>query len=270
MRRSPFRTPLSQRIGDVLVLVLAVPAAGAAAGFVTAIAATAILAESGRSMPWFVPVAGAALALGGLFLVRGLPAWSLALEEDAAVFGSLWRRRVPYDEIVFIAAGTLAGWMGHEGRSQTRPVRVESARGRTATIRLKHAAADKALRALHARSRNAAALDAHGDEYLPASGDPDAILAARSRLAREWAPVVWLSLAGVLAGLGIAVVPVVIAARDGDWSEVAAPIVFGLLLAFAFGTGWWKALKRMRGHRGRVRRAVAALRESGEPAEPDA
>jgi hypothetical protein len=131
---------------------------------------------------------------------------TIELEEDAARLGPFPRRRVPYDDITFIAAGTHRGWLGHDDSSEAHPLSVETRSGRVMTLQLRHSDADKALRALKARSPNAAAIDSEGHEHLPASGG-------------------------------------------------------------ACATAWWKALRRTRGHRGRVRRAQSALRASGQQPE---
>jgi hypothetical protein len=127
---------------------------------------------------------------------------TIELEEDAARLGPFPRRRVPYDDITFIAAGTHRGWLGHDDSSEAHPLSVETRSGRVMTLQLRHSDADKALRALKARSPNAAAIDSEGHEHLPASGGAQAIIAARERLAATWAPLVWLSFAG-----GIVLVP---------------------------------------------------------------
>ena len=260
-----FRTPVGQRVGDVALLVFVIPIA--AAVLVVAGVGT-VTWRFGVELESIGPVAaaGAVVVLALVFRSRGWPAWTLELEEDAALLGPFPRRRVPYDDITFIAAGTRRGWLGHDESSEAYPLRVETRSGRV-ILQLRHSDADKALRALQARAPNAGALDAEGHEHLPASGDAQAIIAARARLAATWAPLVWLSFAG-----GIVLVPacgwgVINAARDGEWGAAAGALLIGTVGGWACATAWWKALRRTRGHRGRVRRAQSALRESGQHPE---
>lgn len=154
------------------------------------------------------------------------------------MLGPFPRRRVPYEDVTFIAAGTRRGWTGHHESAEAYPLRVETRSGRVMTLRLAHSHADKALLALHARARNATALDAAGDEHLPESGDPLAIIAGRARLAAIWAPVVWLAFAGGIAVVALGVWGLISAAGDGEWGAA-----FGILLAggaggWVLGTAW--------------------------------
>ena len=95
------------------------------------------------------------------------------------------------------------------------------------TVRLTHSDADKALIAIHARARNAAALDAEGQEHLPASGDAHAIIAARARFAATWAPLVWLSFAGGIAVVTLGGWGLITAAREGEWGAAAGALLIG-------------------------------------------
>jgi hypothetical protein len=265
-KRRSFRTPVGQRVGDVALLVFVIPIA--AAVLVVAGVGT-VTWRFGVELESIGPVAaaGAVVVLALVFRSRGWPAWTLELEEDAARLGPFPRRRVPYEEITFIAAGTRTGWLGHDQSSEAYPLRVETRSGRLMTVQLKHADADKALLALHARAPNAGALDAEGHEHLPASGDAQAIIAARSRLAATWAPLVWLAFVGGIMLVAVCGWAVVNAARDGEWGAAAGALVIGTVGGWACATGWWKALRRMRGHRGRVRRAQSALRATGQDPE---
>lgn len=264
-KRRSFRTPVGQRVGDVALLVLVMPVAAAAAALLIPALVVAVTSRFGVALESIGPVAaaGAVVALALAFRSRGWPAWTLELEEDAARLGPFPRRRVPYEEITFIAAGTRTGWLGHDQSSEAYPLRVETRSGRVMTVQLKHSDADKALLALHARAPNAGALDAEGHEHLPASGDAQAIIAARSRLAATWAPLVWLAFVGGIVLVAVCGWVVVNAARDGEWGAAAGALGIGTVGGWACATGWWKALRRMRGHRGRVRRAQSALRASG-------
>jgi hypothetical protein len=253
-------------VGDVVLLVLVIPIGAAAAALLVVLGAAVVTSRLGVELESIgaVAVAGAVVVLALVFHSRGWPAWTLGLEEDAALLGPFPRRRVPYEDITFIAAGTRRGWMGHDEFSEAYPLRVETGSGRVMTLRLTHSDADEALLALHARARNAAALDAEGHEHLPASGDPHAIIAARARLASTWAPLVWLSFAGGIVVVAACGWGVINAAREGEWAAAGGALLIGAVGGWAFGTAWWKALRRMRGHGRRVQRAQSALRESGQ------
>jgi hypothetical protein len=163
--------------------------------------------------------------------------------------------------------GTREGWLGHHDDSEAYALRVETRSGRVFTVQLAHSVADKALRLLRSRSPNAGALDAEGREFLPASGDPHAIIAARARLAAVWTPLVWLCFTGGIVVLVLCGVGAFHAARDGEWGALTGALVIGGVGGWACATGWWKALRRMRGHRSRVRQAESALRAAGHRPE---
>jgi hypothetical protein len=269
-KRRVFRTPVGQRVGDVALLVFLIPIAAAAVALLAVTGVVAVTSRFGVELEGIigpVAVAGAVVVLALVFRSRGWPAWTLELEEDAALLGPFPRRRVPYADITFIAAGTRRGWLGHDESSEAYPLRVETRSGRVMTLQLRHSDADKALLALQARAPNAGALDAEGHEHLPASGDAHAIIAARARLAATWAPLVWLSFAGGIVLVAACGWGVINAARDGEWGAAAGALLIGTVGGWTLATAWWKALKRMRGHRGRLRRAQSALRESGQHPE---
>jgi hypothetical protein len=265
-RRRVFRTPVVQRVGDVVLLVLVFPLAAAAVALLVVAGAVMVTSRLGVELEssGAVGVAGAVVVMAVVLRSRGWPAWSLGLEEDAVRIGPFPRRRVPYEDVTFIAAGTRRGWLGHDESSEAYALRVETRSGRIMTVRLTHSDADKALIALHARARNAAALDAQGHEHLPASGDAHAIIAARARFAATWAPLVWLSFAGGIAVLTLGGWGLITAAREGEWGAAAGAFLIGTVGGWAFGTAWWKALRRTRGHRHRVQQARSALRRSGQ------
>ena len=265
-KRGVFRTPLGRRIGDVVLLVLLVPIAAAAAAGLAAIGVGA--ATPRRDVLLGAAVAGGAAALGLAFKSRGWPAWTLELEEDATRLGPFPRRRVPYEDITFIAAGTRRGWVGHDDDSEAYALRIETRSGSVMTLQLAHSDADKALRALQARCPNAGALDAEGREHLPASGDAHAIIATRRRLAATWAPLVWLSSLGGIALVALCVWVGIPAARDGQWGALSGALLIGGVGGWACATAWWKALRHMRLHRYRVQQAQSALRASGRLPEP--
>jgi hypothetical protein len=269
-KRGVFLTPFGRRIADVALLVLVIPVASVASAFSIVAGAAAVASRLGVALESveMLTIAVAMAVLGLALRSRGCPAWKLELDEDAALMGPFARHRVPYEDITFVAAGTRAGWLGHgdwtryggplgaRGFSEADPLRVESRSGRVLTVPLKHSDADKALRALQARAPNAAALDAEGHEFLPASGDRHDIIAARARLGTIWARLVWLSFA-----LGVALVALcawgsVHAARDGNWGALFGGLLIGIVGGWACGTAWWKALLRMRGHRRRVQQAL--------------
>jgi hypothetical protein len=54
------------------------------------------------------------------------------------------------------------------------------------------------------------------------------------------------------------------AAGEGEWGAAFGALLIGGGGGWAFGTAWWKALRRMRGHRRRVQQARAALRQTGQ------
>ena len=264
-----FRTPLGRRIGDVVLLVLLIPVASAAAALLLVAGAAVVASWLGVALERddTLTVAVAMVMLAFVFRSRGWPAWTLELDEDSVRMGPFPRHRVRYEDITFIAAGTRAGWLGHEDFFRYRggwghhhswdayPLRVETTSGRAITVQLKHSDADKVLLQLLERAANAAALDAEGHEHLPESGDRQAILAARTRLAAIWAPLVWLSFAVGVAVIASSVWSGLQAARDGEWGAVFGGLLIGTVGGWACGTAWWKALLRMRGHRRRVRQA---------------
>jgi hypothetical protein len=268
-KRRAFRTPVGQRVGDVALLVFVIPIGAAAVAFLAVAGVAAVTSRFGVDLESIGPVAvaGAVVVLALVFRSRGWPAWTLGLEEDAALLGPFPRRRVPYADITFIAAGTRRGWLGHDESSEAYPLRFETRSGLVMTLQLRHSDADKALLALHARAPNAAAIDAEGHEHLPVSGDAHAIIAARARLAATWAPLVWLAFAGGIVLVAACAWVVINAARDGEWGAAVGALLIGTVGGWALATAWWKALGRMRGHRGRVRRAQSALRESGQHPE---
>lgn len=277
-KRRVFHTPLGPRIGEVLLLVLVIPVASAAAALSIVAGAAAVASRIGVALESSdtVTVAVAMVVLGLVLRFRGWPAWTLEFYEDAALMGSFPRHRVPYEDITFIAAGTRAGWLGHgdwsryrggwghAGSSEAYSLRVETRSGRAITVPLQHSHADKALRFLVARAPNAAALDAEGLEFLPASGDRQAIIAARARLGTIWARLVWLSFVGGVTLVALCAWGSVHAARDGNWGALFGGLLIGTVGGWACGTAWWKALLRKRGHRRRVRQARSARRESGQ------
>jgi hypothetical protein len=255
-----FRTPADQRVGDVVLLVLLVPIAAVAAAFAVELGGV-VTSPLGVGA---AAVGGAIATLALVFKSRGWPAWTLVLEEEAALLGPFPKHRVPYEDVAFIAAGTWRGWLGHDQSSEAYALRLETRGGRVMTVRLKHSDADRALLALHARARNAGALDAEGHEHLPASGEAQAILAARARLAATWAPLVWLSFAGgaiLVAACGSVLVGSV---QEGEWGAASGALLIGVVGGWALGTAWWKALRRTRAHRHRVNRGRSALGASGQ------
>lgn len=256
-----FRTPFGRRVGDVVLLVLLLPIAAAAAAGLAAVGVAA--ATPRRDVLVAAAVAGAVAALWLAFKSRGWPAWTLALEEEAARLGPFPLRRVPYEEIAFIAAGTRRGWLGHDDDSEAYPLRIETRSGRLISVQLAHSDADKALRALHARSPNAGGLDAEGREHFPASTDAHAIIATRRRLAATWAPLVWLSSLGGIALVALCAWVAIPAARHGEWGAFLGALGIGTVGGWACATAWWKALRHMRLHRYRVQQAESALRASG-------
>ncbi len=246
-----------------MLLVLVLPIAAAAAALVITVGVGAVTPRPDVARG--AAVAGAAAVLWLAFRSRGWPAWTLGLEEDAALLGPFPQRRVPYEDITFIAAGTRRGWLGHDDDSEAYALRIETRSGRVMTTQLAHSDADKALRALHARSPNAGVLDAEGREHLPASGDAHAIIATRARLAAIWAPLVWLSFGGGIALVAVCAWVAITAARDGEWGPLFGAVLIGTVGGWACATAWWKALRRMRGHDYRVQQAQSALRASGPP-----
>jgi hypothetical protein len=214
-KRRVFQTPVGQRFGDVLLLVLVIPIASAAAALLVVAGAVGVASRLGVELEGIgvVGLAGAVVVLVLVFRFRGWPAWTLELEEDGAVLGPFPRPRVLYEDITFIAAGTRRGWTGHHEDAEAYPLRVETRSGRVMTLRLKDSHADKALLALHEQARNATALDAGG---------------------------------------------------EGEWGAAFGALLIGAAGAWAFGTAWWRALGRMRGHRRRVQQARAALRQTGQ------
>ena len=261
-KRRDFRTPAGRRVQDVLLLVLVLPAAAAAAALM--IAAGVGAATSRRDVALAAAVAGAVAVPWLAFRYRGWPAWTLELEPDAALLGPFPRRRVPYADITFLAAGTGAGWLGHHDDAEAYVLRIETKGGRVMTLQLAHRDADKALTTLQARSPNAGGLDAEGREHLPASGDARAIIAARARLAATWAPLVWVTSVGGIALVAVCAWVTISSARDGEWGALFGALGIGIVGGWACATGWWKALQRMRLHRYRVQQANSALRASGQ------
>ncbi len=261
-KRGVFRTPPGRRAQDILLLVLVLPAAAAAAALT--IAAGVGAATSRRGVELAAAEAGAMAVPWLAFRYRGWPAWTLELEPDAALLGPFPRRRVPYADITFLAAGTGVGWLGHHDDSEAYVLRIETRSGRVMSLQLAHSAADKALRALRARSPNAGCLDPEGREHLPASGDAQATIAARTRLAATWAPLVFLTSVGGIALVAVCAWVTIFAARDREWGAFLGALGIGAVGGWACATGWWKALQRMRLHRYRVQQAKSALRASGQ------
>lgn len=270
-KRWVFRTPFGRQVGEAMLIALVLPIVAAAAGLVLAGGVGAATSRP-HLEPW-AAVAGAGAVFWLAFRNRGWPAWTLELTAEAALLGPFPRQRVPYEDITFIAAGARHEWLGHrdlDPRSETHPLRIETRTGRLTTVQLTHKDADKALRALRARCAIAGALDAEGREHLPASGDALAIIATRARLAALWAPMVWLSFGGGLALVVVCAWVVLTAPRDGEWGAFVGALLIGTVGGWAFATAWWKALRRMRGHRNRVQQARYALRESGSGPPPQA
>ena len=254
-------------MGDVVLLVLVIPIAAAGAALLVALGVGAVTSRLGVELENIgtVAVAGAVVVMVLAFRSRGWPAWTLGLEEDAAVLGPFPRHRVPYEEITFIAAGTRWGWLSLDDSSPAYALRIETRSGGAITVQLAHSDADKALRALQARAPSAGALDAEGHGRLPRSGDPHAIIAARARLAAIWTPLVWLSFAGGIALVAFCAWGAINAAREGEWGALSGTLLIGAVGGWAFGRAWWKALRRVRGHRSRVQQAESALRASSQP-----
>jgi hypothetical protein len=252
-------------MGDVVLLVLVIPIAAAGAALLVAVGVLAVTSRLGIEVAstGTIAFAGAAVMIALVFRSRGWPAWTLALDRDAALLGPLPWRRVPYEDITFIAAGTRRGWLGHDDASHVYALRLETRSGRVMTVQLAHSDADKALRVLRAKAPNAGALDAEGREHFPASGDPYAIIEARARLAATWAPLVWLSFAGGISVVAFCAWGAIGAARDGEWAALSGALLIGGAGGWAFANAGWKALRRMRGHRSRVQQARRALRASG-------
>ncbi len=243
-----------------MLLVFVLPFAATAAALVIAAAVGAMTPRPGVARG--AAVAGAVAVPWLAFRSRGWPAWTLGLDEDAALLGPFPRWRVPYEDITFIAAGTRRGWLGHDEVREAHPLRIETRTGRVITVPLTHRDADMARRALRALCPTAGALDAEGREHLPASGDALAIIATRARLAAIWAPLVWLSFGGGIALVALCAWIAVSTARDREWGAFFGAFLIGTVGGWAFATAWWKALRRSRRHRHRVQQAQSALRAS--------
>src|SRR5687768_14926596 len=82
-----FRAPVGQRMADVMLLVLVVPVAAAAAALLVVAGATGAAARFGVELggSGAMGVAGAVVVLVLVFRFWGWLAWTLELEEDAAV-----------------------------------------------------------------------------------------------------------------------------------------------------------------------------------------
>jgi len=193
-----YRTPIRNRIGDTVLLLLTAPIGGGALVFllmIPAVLLSVVVRRSGLGEPSdasVVWIAGAlaAVTLGvAAFFIRPWIAWRIRLEPAQVVLGGLgWPRRIRYEDLEFI-------WANPESADQTRDrvrgfgvkgvvsLRVSTGR-RHRRIMLNCEEAQLCLGELQRRSPRAAAIDIYGRDYLPS--DADARTTARRRLARYW------------------------------------------------------------------------------------
>lgn len=182
MPEPSFRTPIGNRVGDVvLMLVVGALFVGLAA--------------------LLHPAFGLVVLLALIALFRIMPfSWVLVLEAEHAWVG-FWGlgRRVPYGSVRSLRAGTLSDLAGTKQVDDGVPLVIEGTGGKV-EIRLRRADAQAAVTELHARCPHASGIDLQGNDLLPS--DPREAALARPRLARSWT-------AQAVAALGLSAVIVV-------------------------------------------------------------
>ena len=160
-----FRSP---RIwADVGLLVVLLPIGVAALAFLIAFAAVPLMLWLGiesddRTLITWCVIAAIPIVL---IVARDKFFWSIALEPEAVRIGKLWPRRVRYDRVRFIKSGRDFDSESAPTGGVT-PLSFATGWLREYRLFLPHDDAERALRELHARSPNAAAVDADG-VFLP-------------------------------------------------------------------------------------------------------
>lgn len=192
-----FRTPLSNRLLDMVLFALLLPVVLLAGLFLWLVVGWVGIGLAGiQPFLWEAVLAGGGATLLMLAALRTVPCvpWRLRIEVGDLVFSGLGRaRRIPLSDIDLVtvqwsfpqsvdqADSQVAGLEDASGSVQ--PLFVHSGRRRT-RILLGSADARNALDALLRRCPRAAGVDAAGRDILPE--DPAAVPAARRRLAVRW------------------------------------------------------------------------------------
>ena len=168
-----FRSP---RIwADVGVLIVLLPIAVAALTFLIAVPAVPVILWLGiEPDDWTLIKWCAMTAIPIVVIVARLTFfWSMTLEHDVVRLGKVWPRRVRYDRVRFIKSGRDFDPDPNVTREAAPVTPLSFATGwlREYRLFLRHDEAERALRELHARSPNAAAVDSDGVFFAPRNRD---------------------------------------------------------------------------------------------------
>ena len=184
-----FRSP---RIwADLGMLIVVLPIGVAALAFLLAFPAVPLVLWLGfdpddRTLIKWCVIAAIALVL---VAVRHKFFWSITLEQDAIRVGKVWPRRVRYDRVRFIKSGRDFDPTGEITLEASWVTPLSFAIGwlREYRLFLRYDDAEHALRELHARSPNAAAVDARGVFFPPRNREASRLSYADFRAVRSLA-----------------------------------------------------------------------------------
>ena len=226
-----FRSP---RIGaDVGLLIVLLPIAAAALAFLIAVFAVPLLMLLGIEPDDWTLVKWCTMAAIPIVVIaaRRKLFWSIALEQGGVRLGKAWPRRVPYDRVRFIKTGRDFDPSRDVTREAAPVTPLSFATGwlREYRLFLRHDEAERALRELHARCPNAAAVDADGVSFAPRNRGVRGVSYAEFRAVRS------LAIRGTVAAVASALDLLSLVARDdvGALSGRVQWVMIGLVGVFA-------------------------------------
>jgi hypothetical protein len=183
-----WKTPISQRIGDTLLILILFPIMIASLSFLLSILMFLILMVLGMNEDeWFRPGVISSIGVGlimSFVLVHRRLCWEIRLEGDQIFLGvASLGRRIPCSWVKFIRADdVIRAREVHFLRRGAIPLRLEVDWLHRATIWLGPEDAKDCLKALQQLCRKASVVDPDGREYLPL--DQAAVPAGKIRLGR--------------------------------------------------------------------------------------
>jgi hypothetical protein len=243
---------------DILLLLVLVPIGGATLTFLFLFLVVALAESVDVTLTDRVAIMAAA---GPALLVTLLAAawtscWSITLDEGSFRIGSIWRRRIPYERVVYISVGHMDdAWLRlRKVRPGTVPLAIVTGLFSKWRLFLDPKSAERCLHELYRRSPNAGALDLHGKTYAPRN--PNARRPAQIRIA-EALTVRSIGAFGVAAaGVLVLLVPLLRSNADGgvSFNRLSDEMVVGratwmlvplIPAASAYGVATLRRLRRV-------------------------